>query len=259
VHPAARPLDLLDAGPDRPGIRCPAGLPCPVTLATQATTTMTGVSYLLRVVLPDRPGSLGAVASALGSVGADISAVEVVEQRADGLVVDDFLLDVPPGRLPDALVSACRRVPGVEVEFVGRYTAGADLHRDLEAVEAMTMYPEQAARLLVDLVPGVFRLGWGLLVDVSGPVVDVLHASGAAPTTSGFAAPWLPLEKPVRLVFDPSEVPESWHDVIAVAAPLGTSGQAIVLGRDGGPEILDSELARLAHLVGLADAVSRSG
>jgi hypothetical protein len=214
------------------------------------------VSYLLRVVLPDRPGSLGSVASALGSVGADITGVEVVEQRPGGLVVDDFLIGLPPGRLPDALVSACRRVPGVEVEFVGRYTAGADLHRDLEAVEAMTMYPAQAAELLVDLVPGVFRLGWGLLVDVSGPLVRVLHASGGAPTASGFAASWLPLEKPSRLAVDPARVPDSWRDAIAVGAPLGTSGRAVVLGRDGGPEILDSELARLAHLAALADAVS---
>ena len=34
--------------------------------------------FLLRVALPDRPGSLGAVATALGEAGADISAVAVV-------------------------------------------------------------------------------------------------------------------------------------------------------------------------------------
>jgi len=43
--------------------------------------------YLMRVSLPDRPGSLGLVASAVGSVGGDINAVEIVE-KGDGVVVD---------------------------------------------------------------------------------------------------------------------------------------------------------------------------
>ena len=40
------------------------------------------VTYLLRVVLPDRPGTLGALASALGTEGADILRVDVVERGA---------------------------------------------------------------------------------------------------------------------------------------------------------------------------------
>ena len=51
--------------------------------------------FLMRVSLPDRPGSLGAVASAMGSVGGDINAVEIVE-KGDGIVVDDFIVDLPP-------------------------------------------------------------------------------------------------------------------------------------------------------------------
>ena len=46
-----------------------------------------GVSFLLRVVLPDKPGSLGAVATALGNAGADILGVNVVE-RSPGNAVD---------------------------------------------------------------------------------------------------------------------------------------------------------------------------
>ncbi|NUT99783.1 MAG: ACT domain-containing protein, partial [Saccharothrix sp.] len=38
------------------------------------------MSFLLRVQLPDRPGTLGAVASALGEIGADILSVDVVER-----------------------------------------------------------------------------------------------------------------------------------------------------------------------------------
>ena len=39
-------------------------------------------SYLLRVELLDRPGSLGALAVALGSVGGDILSLDVVERSS---------------------------------------------------------------------------------------------------------------------------------------------------------------------------------
>ena len=45
--------------------------------------------YLLRVVLPDRPGTLGAVATALGHAQADINAVEIVE-KGTGYVIDEI-------------------------------------------------------------------------------------------------------------------------------------------------------------------------
>ncbi len=49
---------------------------------------------VLVVRMPDRPGALGSVASRLGSVGADITDVDV-DRRADGHVVDTFHVDVP--------------------------------------------------------------------------------------------------------------------------------------------------------------------
>ena len=69
------------------------------------------MSYLLRVLLPDRPGMLGAVATALGEAGADILSVDVVERSA-GVAVDDLIVELPPGKLADSLVSAAVSVPG---------------------------------------------------------------------------------------------------------------------------------------------------
>ena len=51
-------------------------------------------------VLPDRPGTLGAVATALGEVGADILAMDVVERSPDQ-AVDDIVVALPNGRQPD--------------------------------------------------------------------------------------------------------------------------------------------------------------
>lgn len=214
------------------------------------------VSFLLRVVVPDRPGSLGAVASAVGAAGGDIVGVDVVEHRGDGYVVDDFLVDLPGGRLPDSLVTACRTVPDVTVEFIGRYSQGAGLHRDLEAVEAMTDDPSRAEEILVDLVPGIFRSGWALLLPQNGSTLTVLRASGGAPEEDGYDAPWLPMTEAGRIVTD-DDAPTAWQDVVAVGVPVADTDQLIVFGRDGGPSILDSELARLVHLVDLAQVIRR--
>jgi hypothetical protein len=42
-----------------------------------------------------------------------------------------------------------------------------------------------------------------------------------------------------------------------VAAPF--ADDVVVMGRRGGPEFLDSELARVGHLLGLARTISRAG
>jgi hypothetical protein len=66
-------------------------------------------SYLLRVQLEDRPGSLGSLAVALGSVGADILSLDVVERSA-GYAVDDLVVDLPPGAMPDMLITAAEKL-----------------------------------------------------------------------------------------------------------------------------------------------------
>ncbi len=42
--------------------------------------------FLLRVELPDVPGSLGRLATAIGEAGGDIEAIEIVEKRHDGVI-----------------------------------------------------------------------------------------------------------------------------------------------------------------------------
>ena len=69
-------------------------------------------SYLLRVQLEDRPGSLGSLAVALGSVGADILSLDVVE-RGSGYAIDDLVVDLPPGAMPDMLITAAENLNGV--------------------------------------------------------------------------------------------------------------------------------------------------
>ena len=65
-----------------------------------------GGVLILRIQVPDVPGALGKVATTMGTVDADISAVEIVE-KGDGYAIDDFILSLPTETMPDTLVSTC--------------------------------------------------------------------------------------------------------------------------------------------------------
>ena len=212
------------------------------------------MSYLLRVVLPDRPGMLGAVATALGEAGGDIVSLDVVERGPDG-AVDDLVVAMPPGGLADRLITAAQRVPGVVVESLRPYYGAEDLHRDLELVDVLAASPADGLSLLVANAPGVLRAGWAVLLG-AGPTV--LGASPGAPDLDGLDLPWLPLASARRL--DPREewVPERWQALGTelAAAPVGSPDRAVLLGRPGGPRFRASEVLRLTHLAGIAATVA---
>lgn len=69
--------------------------------------------YKLNISLPDRPGSLGMLASAIGSAGADIRELHVVKTE-DGLGYDEITVAVP-GTNTDDLVEILNSIGGVTV------------------------------------------------------------------------------------------------------------------------------------------------
>ncbi|MCW2542802.1 MAG: amino acid-binding protein [Frankiales bacterium] len=211
------------------------------------------MTYLLRVVMPDRPGMLGAIATALGDAGADIVSLDVVERGPEG-AVDDLLVQLPPGGLADVLITSAQKVPGVIVESVRPYLGADDLHRDLELVDELAATPAEGLKVLADLAPGVFRAAWAVVLDGDG----VLASSQGAPDLTEVALPWMPLETARRM--DPREewVPERWNALGAelMAAPVGSSGRVILIGRPGGPRFRASEVLRLAHLAGITATVA---
>ena len=72
--------------------------------------------------------------------------------------VDDVLLEMAPGTMPDSVVSACSVLDGVSVLWINRYAAGGNLFLDLEVVESLTEDPSTARDRLVDLLPIAFRV-----------------------------------------------------------------------------------------------------
>jgi hypothetical protein len=197
---------------------------------------------LLRVELPNVPGSLGRLATAIGAAGGDIEEIEIVEKRIDGTDVDDVLLDMVDGAMPDSVVSACNAVDGVRVLWISRYLAGGNLFPDLEVVESLTADPSSALDTVVVALPVAFRCEWAARVAITGGQAVIEHASEGAPGS-------------IELEPGSGVARQTVGDDLVAVAPLGHA-RVVVIGRRGGPEFLDSELARLSHLVGLAASIA---
>ena len=214
------------------------------------------MSFLLRVVLPDKPGSLGAVATALGNAGADILGVDVVE-RSNGHAIDDLAVELPSGRPPDVLITAAESVPDVEVESVRPHSGKLETHHELELVDRIAGDPANGFQLLADGVPRIFRAGWAIVAVRENGSSYRLAESTAAPETRAGDLPWLPLEKATVLDPEVHWMPEPWSalDTELAAAPFGPKARALVVGRPGGPAFRPSELARLTHLAGIVVTV----
>lgn len=217
-------------------------------------------SYLLRVQLEDRPGSLGSVAVALGSVGADILSLDVVE-RGPGYAVDDLVVELPPGAMPDTLITAAESLTGVRVDSIRPHTGLLDAHRELELVDHIAAAPNRHAKLqvLADEAPRVLRVGWCTVVRLNKSGVDRIVGSHGAPETHLNEVPWLPIDTAKVLDADADWVPLLWRemDTTLAAAPLTDPHTAVVLGRPGGPKFRPSEVARLGYLTGIVATILR--
>lgn len=203
---------------------------------------------LFRVELPDRPGALGEVATALGNLGVDILTIDIVERRHSTItVVDDFLLDLPPGVMADSLVSACNAIPGVKVMWLSMFPDPGGVENDAAVIEKMMAAPGRRAEALTRSAPKVFHCRWAVLIDTKR--MKTLEKTRLAPELGETEIEQLaPLNKTHR--FESSDLIPQWGEVLLAIAPAPAE-RAIVLGRSGGPEFLDSELKRLEHLASL--------
>ena len=217
-------------------------------------------SYLLRVQLEDRPGRLGALAVALGSVGADILSLDVVE-RGSGYAVDDLVIDLPAGAMPDTLITAAEKLNGVRVEAIRPHTGLLEAHRELELIDHVAAAGDRGEKLqvLVNEAPRVLRVSWCTVLHVADGSTQRIVGSHGSPQTQTATTPWMPLSHAAALDATEEWVPQLWRDMdtTLAAAPLGEPTTAVLLGRPGGPHFRPSEVARLGYLAGIIASILR--
>ncbi|MEX2587541.1 MAG: amino acid-binding protein [Actinomycetota bacterium] len=213
--------------------------------------------FTLRVSLPDQPGALGALAGSLGRGGANIVSLEVVE-RSGGLAVDELTLEAPSG-LQEAIKAAKADVPRLLVEDVRPADMFLNLLSPLELAAVLVDGPaEKVMSTLVDNLAGAVWADWVAIVE--GPDTPrVLKRSAGSPTFEGFAAPWMPLDEPLRLSAG-DWMPSAWTRHLTVTperkpevavAPL-SADCALMAGRDKGPRFRAAELEELSSLAQIA-------
>jgi hypothetical protein len=226
------------------------------------------VRFALRIALPDQPGALSAVTAALGSCGADIVALEVVD-RGEGIAVDDVSVIADVG--PQPLRRSLEQIPGVVVEAVRGVVTFRDATGPVDLAAALvTSGPERLA-VLVGGLPQALWATWCVALRHRGGRAEVLCAAGGVPDLDpagaagrpgpggGWQIPWLPLEGPRALELSgwlPDDVEEGARrsGVTLAAAPVGDPATAVLLARVGGPRFLPGEVRQLGQLARITAA-----
>ena len=126
-------------------------------------------TWILRVWLPDRPGALGAVASRIGAVGADVAGIEILEQGG-GRAVDELVLRLPDAELTGLLLAEVSQVDGVDIEDLRPAPPGmADgelAALETAAVLAGTDDVDEALSLLCGHLTSTMEAAWAAVADI---------------------------------------------------------------------------------------------
>jgi hypothetical protein len=206
----------------------------------------------VRISVPDRPGSLGTVTTAIGLAGADIVKVDVLENEA-GRALDDVFVDVRDQKHLAQVRVRLEALVGITVTGVQQPAPPVTGHADLELLDQVLSRPERGLQTLVDGAPHAFGADWSALLEygASGEVAGVTAVSLGSPGP-GHVVVRSPLRlAPLRMTA-PGE-PEPYGGTALV--PIGAGPFALVLVRTGGPEFHRSELWRLGQVGQIAGTV----
>lgn len=184
---------------------------------------------MLRIWLPDRPGALGLVASALGDVGVEIVGIDILE-RGGGRAIDELAVQLPGDGL-GAAIDALQRVEGVDVEEVRRVDGvGHDPRADALELAAMLVGADDRRALLDAVVTHGRRLLGGDWASVLRLDDGEVHASDGEVPAGRWLVAFVEGSRTSARVARGESGPED-----VVWAPLPGSGLALVVGRHGAP------------------------
>ncbi len=211
-------------------------------------------SYLIRVLLPDRPGALGAVASRIGSVGGDVFSIDIL-QREDGLVIDELGVGLSGDHLVDLVRAEILEVDGVSIESI-RPVEGPLPDRLAELLDVATDLFIQPSRseLLGRLVAHLRHSLGATFVAVFDPDRGAaVSADGDVPAADGLAAM-------AQLVAEPLPAMSGADRPVVVAAGHRAGRSSRSAGDTERPGVVTATLTRsgLVLVVGRDDPVLRA-
>lgn len=199
----------------------------------------------IRLSVPDRPGTLGAVTSAIGAVGADIVKIDVLESES-GRALDDVFVVVRDVNHLSTVRDRLNNMATVTVAGLQYPAPPVTGHADLELVDQVLSRPERGLQTLVDGAPHAFGADWGALVEY-GPDATVLGVLAISVNSPG--PDHVVITSPSRLA-SIRVIPPGATDPYGGAAliPIGSGPLALVLVREEGPEFHRSELWRVGQV-----------
>lgn len=172
------------------------------------------MELVVRCSLADQPGSLARLAAAVGEVGVDIEAVEVVDVL-DGRAIDDMVVVVDGPERAQQLLDHLGRLDDVEVIHSGpsRGHPGDAVARAAVSLQAIL---EES----VDVESGIQRLVGGLLRADHADIVDDPPSSRSTRLVVALGERWLVLTR--SYPFTPTEHHRA-EALGRVAAAMGTT------------------------------------
>ncbi|MFZ9157191.1 MAG: hypothetical protein ACO230_03765 [Ilumatobacteraceae bacterium] len=203
-------------------------------------------TVVMRLWLPDLPGTLGRVAAAIGRANGDVIGIEILERGA-GMAIDELTVMLPDGATSDALIDEVSDVEGVAVEDVHEVAADRPDQSVLAldvAARIMEAPATSRAAIACELVREMLESDWCVILSDQESVP--LATSGDVPDLAWLAAF---IDGASHLSIDdaheytPSDM--AW-------APLALDGSTIVSGRSKGAFRLRERrhLTLIARIIG---------
>jgi ACT domain-containing protein len=199
----------------------------------------------IRLSVPDRPGSLGTVTSAIGAVGADIVKIDVLESES-GRALDDVFVVVRDVNHLTTVRARLDNMASIIVTGLQYPAPPVTGHAELELVDQVLSRPERGLQTLVDGAPHAFGADWAALIEY-GPdatMLGVLVTSVSSPGPEKVVVTSPSRLASVRIV--PPGAVEPYGG--AALVPIGSGPLALVLVREEGPEFHRSELWRVGQV-----------
>lgn len=141
-------------------------------------------SLTLRVRIPSRAGSFGAVATAIGKAGGDIGAIDIVSSGPDH-IVRDITVSAVSSEHGEKIIDAVRDIDGVDVINVSDLTFLMHLGGKIEVVPKMPL--KTRADLSMAYTPGVARVCEAIHNDPDKAFTLTIKKNTVAVVTDGTA------------------------------------------------------------------------